>query len=587
MLKLLPSLVFLVPTLAFGQAALTPKQVYERCRDSVVSLEVETDKGPFTGTGFFYEDGRTIVTALHVIEGAKSISVKARNGDVWIPVAVSFDASADTALLRLGADSGRKPIPHAPSNTVAVGDPVVVIGDPLGLTGSLSTGVVGALRKVDAMPLVQITAAISPGSSGGPVLDAKGRAIGLISFFMTNGQNLNMAISTAVAKRLVDAKTSETLTAFFAGGGKATRTTTVEAAPSSREEARRQFGAEVGRLFSDIYTEMLRWENDWGTTIHNNDSLAIRRIAEASDRLVAICPDESRRSALISLGEAAGASADEMQELVESYDAVRTLARAAGTAAVEAKTAAAKGSEPELVAADRLYGQNWGRLDQAWRDMFKSQPVKAIDDSSWWAAVSDPVKGALLLTPFHAHPDVDLPGSTTILNTFGWTSSDLASGDAIVGIAIDAESPVFTPVAKWRDASAFDFNVRNESKAHILLKVQRHGETLVLREYDLAAKDREARSARGLASYFVGTTHGTGGQRAVFVAADPATGLVSGMKINGIGPLGGSVIRSVITWDDVLAYLRESSADRVRLIVTDASGNSSEKIVQVDRRGLG
>ncbi|RYG64052.1 serine protease, partial [bacterium] len=183
-----------------AQAAPTIKALYERCRPSVVSVEVEEADGESTGTGFFYGDGRTVVTSFHLLLSATRITVRDDRGKTWRPKTVAIDLAGDTAILGLGVETGHVGLKHAPSQEVGVGDEILVIGDPEGLRATLSTGIVSALRTEDGVPLVQITAPISHGSSGGPVLDRKGHVLGVVKAFLREGQNLNLAVSTQVAK---------------------------------------------------------------------------------------------------------------------------------------------------------------------------------------------------------------------------------------------------------------------------------------------------------------------------------------------------------------------------------------------------
>lgn len=188
--------LLMVPV-AFSQK-LTPSQIYEKRRDAVVQIEVSTPEGRVTGTGFFYDNKGTIATCYHVVKGATFITIRGTRNRRWYPALISLNEAGDTALLHLGYSEKQEPIPHAPSQSVNVGNEVIVIGNPLGLEGSLSTGVVAAKRNIGYLPLVQITAPISKGSSGSPVLDMFGRVIGMASFTFTRGQNLNMAVGSKI-----------------------------------------------------------------------------------------------------------------------------------------------------------------------------------------------------------------------------------------------------------------------------------------------------------------------------------------------------------------------------------------------------
>lgn len=195
--------------------SLTPSQLYELHRDAVVTIEVRTKDKIVTGTGFFYKNGKTIVTCHHVVKDAGQIRIKGTKGREWAPSRIRLDANSDTAVLHLAHDSKQRAIPHAPSDAIRVGNDVVVIGSPFGLEGSLTTGVVSASRSLRSVPIVQITAPISRGSSGSPVLDRHGRVLGMVSFTLATGQNLNMAIQSKALYSMANA-TSQPLLGVFA-----------------------------------------------------------------------------------------------------------------------------------------------------------------------------------------------------------------------------------------------------------------------------------------------------------------------------------------------------------------------------------
>ena len=140
---------------------------------------------------------------------------KLSNGDVFVNVdLLAQDELRDIAILKVSGYD----LPVAPpgnSNTVNVGDRVSVVGAPEGLTGTISSGIVSAKRRVEGRELIQIDAAISPGSSGGAVFDAEGRVIALAVSQYVEGQNLNFAVSINYARGL-DGSRGETTT--FASG---------------------------------------------------------------------------------------------------------------------------------------------------------------------------------------------------------------------------------------------------------------------------------------------------------------------------------------------------------------------------------
>lgn len=181
---------------AAGQAAKQASdatKVFDAVKDSVFSIETDSAKG----TGFLFRDKTTVATCYHVIKGAKRIAVKGSLDASWSVTAVKYSEEADIALLTIDRGSSRKVL-EASETTPVIGQRVFVIGDALGfLTRTLSEGIVSGLRTLDSIPLVQLTAAISPGVSGAPVLDSSGNVCAIVSSSFSKGQSLNLAIQAS------------------------------------------------------------------------------------------------------------------------------------------------------------------------------------------------------------------------------------------------------------------------------------------------------------------------------------------------------------------------------------------------------
>jgi len=148
------------------------------------------------GSGFFISKNGDIVTNRHVLAGAQRAEVKTTNGKVYpITLIVAEDEEADIirASVNIPVESVR---PLSVSSAIPeVGERVAVIGSPLGLERTVSDGIVSAVREIPAFgKIIQITAPISPGSSGSPVVNMKGEVIGVATLQMVGGQNLNFAV---------------------------------------------------------------------------------------------------------------------------------------------------------------------------------------------------------------------------------------------------------------------------------------------------------------------------------------------------------------------------------------------------------
>jgi S1-C subfamily serine protease len=201
--------------------------IYAQVSKGVVQVEARGQSaGPLggieqgTGSGFFIDERGRIVTNQHVVEGANRVRVRFDPDEDSIPAkVVGTDPSTDIALLKVDPDDvkgGVKPLALGNSGKLRVGEPTIAIGSPFGLEGSLTTGVVSALERQVESPngfaiedVVQTDAAINPGNSGGPLLDARGRVIGINAQIASSGARANSGVGFAIpintAKKIVPA----------------------------------------------------------------------------------------------------------------------------------------------------------------------------------------------------------------------------------------------------------------------------------------------------------------------------------------------------------------------------------------------
>lgn len=183
------------------KAELNAKEIYAKCSPATVVITANTEFGDtYTGSGFFIDNG-LLVTNYHVIEGTSRISVKTQeNKEYEVKELVGFNASLDLAVLRINS---KNPILKISQDGATTGEDVYALGSPLGLTGTISDGMVStSSRVIDGVDFIQITAPISPGNSGGPLLNAYGEVIGVNTMYFENGQNLNFAINIKELQRI-------------------------------------------------------------------------------------------------------------------------------------------------------------------------------------------------------------------------------------------------------------------------------------------------------------------------------------------------------------------------------------------------
>ena len=207
---LLIAVGLLASTQAFPQASRpeTLPELVRRVKPSVVAIATYDAQGEalMTGSGFFVRAGQ-VVTNLHVIRGAARSEIKTLDGKGKVfPVAgvLAVDEEGDLALLSVEMPADRPRATELASELPDEGEQIVVIGNPLKLEGSVTDGIVSAVREVPNVgKIIQITAPISHGNSGSPVFNMKGEVVGVVTIKVTNGQNINLAMGVARVTQLL------------------------------------------------------------------------------------------------------------------------------------------------------------------------------------------------------------------------------------------------------------------------------------------------------------------------------------------------------------------------------------------------
>jgi len=205
-------LTMLAATVAVAQSVSPQKDIpsiAKAANGAVVSIIMSDKDGrPIAqGSGFVVSKDGHIITNYHVIQSGSSAIVKLPDGAFYaVDGVLASDKARDVAVIKVGGESFRT-LPLGNSDGVQVGDQVVAIGNPLSLESTVSNGIVSGIRTVQVMggKLIQVTTPVSPGSSGGPLFNMGGQVIGITTFHLKGGENLNFAIPINDTRRLLSA----------------------------------------------------------------------------------------------------------------------------------------------------------------------------------------------------------------------------------------------------------------------------------------------------------------------------------------------------------------------------------------------
>jgi tetratricopeptide (TPR) repeat protein len=170
----------------------------KKVESSIVMIVTYSKEGNMLGqgSGFFIDKEGDVITNSHVLQEAGRAAIRTTDGKEY-PVKKILAEDKEGDLIQVSVDISKEAVRPLPVSTrlPEVGERVIVIGTPLGLDKTVSDGIVSALREIPGFgKIVQVTAPISPGSSGSPVINMKGEVIGIATFFVVAGQNLNFAI---------------------------------------------------------------------------------------------------------------------------------------------------------------------------------------------------------------------------------------------------------------------------------------------------------------------------------------------------------------------------------------------------------
>ncbi|GIJ79152.1 Trypsin-like peptidase domain-containing protein [Micromonospora phaseoli] len=170
----------------------------------VVSVRVSTGGRGASGSGFLIDERGHVVTNDHVVARGGTIHVVGQDGRRLTARLVGRDPGTDIAVLRVDPGSGLRPLPLAPTGQTQVGEPVLAVGSPLGLSGTVTAGIVSALARPVRLgggarqPAVQTDASINPGNSGGPLVNGRGEVVGVNTAIATLEGSGNIGIGFAI-----------------------------------------------------------------------------------------------------------------------------------------------------------------------------------------------------------------------------------------------------------------------------------------------------------------------------------------------------------------------------------------------------
>jgi 2-alkenal reductase len=211
-----------------GNPAITSPQdanleaLYKQTIPGVVAIQVTTAQGGGLGSGFVYDSKGDVITNFHVVDGATAVEVDFSSGFKARGTVIGVDKDSDIAVVKVDAPSAElHPLTLGDSSTLQVGQSVIAIGNPFGLNGTMTVGIVSALGRTQASEhtitgggsfsaadIIQTDAAVNPGNSGGPLLDTNGEVVGINRAIVTDsstasGQPTNSGIAFAISINII------------------------------------------------------------------------------------------------------------------------------------------------------------------------------------------------------------------------------------------------------------------------------------------------------------------------------------------------------------------------------------------------
>lgn len=449
------------------ESALTPKELFKLRHDSVVT--VITDQGE--GTGFVVKNGLLVATCYHVIRDAKNIEVQGTNNTKWSVGAVYFDKDNDAAILKLTEDSKRTPIPVGDLTKMSPGDEVFVIGNPLGLEQSITNGILSAKRKLEGVDVIQMTAAISPGSSGSPLFNNLGQFIGFVSFHFKDSQMVNMAIAAPAIVQLWQ-EPSIPIQTFYASAKKETIDDDDDSKPEvpekpkfSPSEAQKLYKEQFPKCIGDIANVVLQWKINWFQEFvrRNHD---IQQFQEDSNKSYGLLLSAFERyDDLPDIIYSLDLKPEEKDKILSEFAGILDDGKAlldARVKLIEAKKTGVDLKENQKLSDDAysdLYKHLYDLIDsyQDLNDMSFDKLRPTLDPCTIFSLYGNHLEDFL--------PDPNHRNECVI--GFAPASSSLTAGSKVVGIRRTNDSKL-TPVRDWRELQDFLLDLPKDIKSVII-----------------------------------------------------------------------------------------------------------------------
>jgi hypothetical protein len=193
-----------------------PEDIFQEASAAIVYITaegVDVNSGAI-GSGFVVHPEGVIATNYHVVKDATNASVRFSDGKTYPVVGIIYDdPNLDVCLLKINARN-LPMLTLGDSNVLKIGEPLYCIGNPLGLDFSFSNGILAGIRNLNDIKWLQFTAPISPGNSGGPILNARGEILGVVTWQFTEGQNLNFAWAINQIKPHISTKVTKSFQEF-------------------------------------------------------------------------------------------------------------------------------------------------------------------------------------------------------------------------------------------------------------------------------------------------------------------------------------------------------------------------------------